>query len=126
MSKTFYLTGDRSMDPINSAVFVGKAVTQILFENEGQAVTFLTGNAPSGIEAAVRFIVPPSRLTVLERGKTEEGYIDFDATHKKIADLVDSAVVLHGDPLGSRIGQSVVANFPDEKVRFLAQEEPAK
>lgn len=126
MSKTFYLTGDRSMDPINSAVFVGKAVTQILFENEGEPVTFITGNAPSGVEQAVRFIVPPSKLTVLERGKTPEGYIDFDASHKKIADIVDKAIVLHGDPLGSRIGQSVVSNFADDKVRFLAQEEPAQ
>lgn len=123
MGKTFYLTGDRSLDPANSVALAGKAVAQLLIENAGEPVSFLTGNSPSGVEAAIRFIVPASHLTVLERGTTPEGYVDFDTVHEKIKEIADSAIVLHGDPLGSRIGQSVSKVFPEDKVRFLLQEQ---
>lgn len=120
--KTFYLTGDRSLGPATSVAIVGKAVAQLYFENKGEPLLFVTGNGNTGIEAAVQFVVPAGALTVTERSTTPEGYVDFDAAHESIKDKVDAAIVLHGDPLGSRIGKSVTKVFPEDKVRFIIQE----
>lgn len=122
MTKTFYLTGDRSMDPANSVAIVGKAVAQLYNENKGEELKFITGNHPGGIEFAARFVIAKDALGIVERPTTEDGYIDWDLSHKKLVDSVDKAIVLHGDPLGSRIGKSVSDVFPEDKVRFLIQE----
>lgn len=120
--KTFYITGDRAINPIVAAGMVGKALAQLTFENDGEAVRYITGNSGSGVEAAVQFIAPKGALSVTERSLTPEGYTDWDASHKELAQMVDGAIVLHGDPLGSRIGKSVTENFPEDKVRFIMQE----
>lgn len=120
--KTVYITGDRSIDPINAVAIAGKAVAQVYAENDGEQVRFVTGTE-GGVEEALRFVLADGSVTIVERPKTDEGYTDWDGFHKKLSLTVDSAVVLHGDPLGSRIGKSVTANFPDDKVRFLLQEQ---
>lgn len=124
--KTFYLTGDRSIDPANAVAIVGKAVAQLHFENKGEELAFVTGTEPGGVEFAARFIIPTGALTVIERPKAPEGWTNWDKSHATIEPTVDAAVVLHGDPLASRIGKSVSDNFPPEKIRFLIQESEGK
>lgn len=124
--KTFYLTGDRSIDPANAVAMVGKAVAQLHFENKGEELQFVTGTEPGGVEFAARFVLPAGALNVVERPKTEEGWTNWDASHKDLVSKVDAAVVLHGDPLASRIGKSVSDVFPEDKVRFLIQESEGK
>lgn len=123
MTKTIYITGDRALDPINSVAIAGKAIAILLLENEGEKVRFVTGTE-GGVEGAVRFILPPKALEVIERPKADEGWTDWDKSHAQLVKKVDFAVVLHGDPLASRIGKSVSTVFPEDKVRFLMQEQP--
>lgn len=126
MTKTLYITGDRSVDPLTAVQIVAGSLSILALENKGQPFAIVTGNAPTGIERAVRYLIPAQAVKVFEREKTAEGKIDFDTQHTLIRDDVDEAIVLHPQPLDSTIGKSVAKIFAPEKVRYLMQEMQTK
>ena len=117
---TIYLTGDRSVEPL-SAVNVTAAVLQLIVEREGPNVKIITGDAITGIERAVRYLLPLGAvLTVAERkpkSATNEKP-DFDEFHTRIKPLVDAVYIVHGDPLVSSIAKSAMRVFPGDIIRF--------
>lgn len=118
--KNIYITGDRRMHPGAALVVIGKLIIETIVEN-GEDVNFITGTE-TGVEAVVREMVPAKQLTVVERSQTPEGYTDFDTFHKEIADKIDRAIIIHTDPLVSRIGKSASENIDELKVSFLLQD----
>lgn len=112
MSTRVFLTGDRSQGPLPAAQIVAIVMQKVLADNP-DGVHFLTGDSPSGIERAVRYVVPEGYVTVVKYPLDAEGHQDFDAALSVLKDVVDKAVVIHVDPLNSRLAKSVVANFKD-------------
>jgi hypothetical protein len=127
MTKTFYFTGDRALDPLTAVQVVAGALSIITLENKGVPFRIVTGDAPTGIERAIRYLVPAQACKVFEREKNAEGKIDFDTQHTLIKDDVDAVIFLHSDPLGSTVGKSVAKIFDFDKIRYLMQEQkPSK
>lgn len=110
-----YLTGDRQM-PAPAAVLAGVAVINSILEQHGPNVTFHTGTAELGFERAVRYLLPS--VTIHEYPTAENGKLDFEPTFKRLAeaDSIDQIIVVHADPLDSRILKSINQFFPEEKV----------
>lgn len=99
-----FITGDRSIDPITAAVFVGQVLVAL---PEGTEVA--TGRL-GGIEAAVRYLVPDALIY----GTADTSDESLDARHVAAADDVSRVLVLHGDPLESRIYRSVLRAWTDD------------
>lgn len=119
--KYVYITGDRALSPI-SAVHVVHHTLLSIFKTHGSDIQVITGNAPSGIEKAVRYLVPKEHITVAKRGLDPAGNIDFDASNKFLAPTVDAVYVLHPDPMNSRVAQSVARNFSPSIVEYPLSE----
>lgn len=126
MTKRFYITGDRSAHPLTAVQVVAATLANLAMENKGEPFAIVTGNAPTGIESAVRYLVPKQACKVFERELNAEGKVDFDTQHILIKDDVDEVVFLHTDPLGSTVGKSVAKIFDADKVRYPFQEAQAK
>jgi hypothetical protein len=126
MTKTLYITGDRAINPLAAVNLVAGALSILTLENKAEPFAIVTGNAPTGVERAVRYLIPAQAVKVFEREKTAEGKVDFDTQHTLIKDDVDEVIFLHTEPLGSTIGKSVAKIFPPEKVRYLMQEMQTK
>lgn len=127
MTKTIYLTGDRALDPLTAVQVVAGALSILTLENKAQPFRVITGDAPTGIERAVRYLIPAQACKVFEREKLADGKVDFDTQHILIKDDVDTVVFLHSDPLGSTVGKSVAKVFDFDKIRYLMQEQkPSK
>jgi hypothetical protein len=107
---TVFLTGDRAQQPLPAAQIVAIVINKVLVEHP-EGVRFATGNCESGIERAVRYLVPPSALDVVAYDIDTEGRTQFDAALKTAASTIDEAIVIHVDPLNSRLAKAVVANF---------------
>lgn len=115
MTTTVFITGDRSQAPIPAAQIVQLVLAQILTEQteKNEPVQFMTGNASSGIERAVRYMLPEGYVQVVSYSITDDNHVDFDETYSVIADSVDKAIVIHTDPLNSRLAKAVMKNFKD-------------
>lgn len=118
---TVYLTGDRSMSPM-AAVGVTNLIIMKLLNDHPEGIVIVTGDSPSGIEKAVRYLIPQAALKVFARELDEEGRPDFDGAHKALLSEVDEVVVIHTDPLNSRLTKSVAQTFPAEKVHYPIDE----
>lgn len=128
MTKRIYITGDRSIDPLAAVQIVAATIANVAVEAKktNEPFSLVTGNAPQGIESAVRYLVPKQAVKVFEREKTVEGKVDFDTQHILIKDDVDEVIFLHTDPLSSTVGKSVAKIFDADKVRYPFQEAVAK
>lgn len=123
--KTIYVTGDRSVDPMSAVAGTANLLNYILYkeESDGSDITFVTGDAPRGIEKAMRYLAEaPGVLTVYDRKMTDEGRPDFDEFHNRLASSVDAVYILHTAPLESSITKSIMRVFPEDKVHLPLQE----
>lgn len=116
---TVYLTGDRSMSPTLAFGIVVPIINKIVTDNP-EGVNFVTGDAVNGVERAVRFLLPEQFVKVLKRGLDTEGHVDFDTSSAEAAGLADYAVVIHMDPLNSRLAKATMQAFA--KVEFPLDE----
>lgn len=117
MTTTVYLTGDRSMMPLPAANLTAIILNKLLVDHP-EGIMLITGDSNTGIERAVRYLVPEQAVQVFQRTTDDEGRVDFDTTHKQLVSQVDKVLVLHTDPLNSRLTKSVAQLFPDEKVEY--------
>ncbi len=108
--KRIFITGDRSQNPMSAAEIVNLIISKVLTD-EPEGVRFSTGNMPSGIERAVRYLVPEQFLDVVSYGQDDEGHVDFGATLSIVATEIDTAIVIHTDPLNSRLSKAVTQHF---------------
>lgn len=116
-----YITGDRSLSPMSSAVVVNNVLNSILTAAATQGVDdvhIITSTSSGGIEAAVRYLVPKEHLTVVKRNMGADGHLDFDATNDLIQMSANQVIVLHPDPMASRITQSVARIFDPKIVMY--------
>lgn len=116
MTTKVFITGDRSVDPV-TAFGVTLPVLAGLVNSFGADVGFATGSMNSGVERAVRYILPG--VTEFPHVNTDEGYIDFDARHKQVIEDADYVVFIHSDPLASRIGKSLVDIVPEDRLQMV-------
>jgi len=119
--KTFYITGDRSMDPLAAAKIVSVLIQQLAEETKGD-LAIGTGNLLAGVERAVRFLVPEDVINVAEYSQTEDGNISFDEAFSLLEPSTDQVIFIHMDPLSSHIGKALARTFPPEKIRMPLQE----
>lgn len=113
MTTTIFITGDRSQAPVPAAQIVQLIIAQQLAKatESDEQVRFMTGNAGSGIERAVRYILPEAYVQVVSYSFDDENHVNFDETYSVIAPEIDKAVVIHTDPLNSRLAKSVMQHF---------------
>lgn len=118
---TVYVTGDRSINPL--LAIMGVAALEKALAAKYEDLTIVTGDAPTGVESALEFLHRGSdKLIIKPRTLKDDGKPDFDAHNKELAASgVDVVAVLHGDPLGSNIVKSIMANFPEDKVKMVLQ-----
>lgn len=108
---TVFITGDRSFaDPIRAAKLVEIVMAKCMLENP-EGVRFMTGDSTSGIERAVRYMVPEPYLNVISYSQDDEGHVQFEEAFKIAATEVETAIVLHMDPLNSRLAKAAAASF---------------
>lgn len=116
---TVFVTGDRSMSPTTAFGIVLPVITKIAHDNP-EGVRFVTGDAVTGIERAVRYLLPEQFVQLVNREVDAEGHVDFDKSSAEAAGIADYAVVIHTDPLNSRLAKSVAKAFA--KVEFPLDE----
>lgn len=110
---TVFITGDRSLPTSIAYKLAQAAIVKCMLDEQTdlKSLRFATGDAQNGIERAVRFIIPEQFLTVVKRGTTPEGHIDWDQSALEASKVADRAVVLHMDPLNSRVTKPVLTYF---------------
>lgn len=114
MTKVF-VTGDRSVDPVTAAMVTAAQIAKFIkIKGEGEKVEFYTGDFETGIERAVRYLVKDAN--VIFHDNDAEGHPDLEARHKIAAETADFALMIHPDPLKSRIGKSLAGHFPGDKL----------
>lgn len=109
------------MSPMVAAFTVDNIIKSLLAsasEKGVEDVHFITSNAPGGVEAAVRYLVPKDYLTVVKRNIGTDGHLDFDATNELIQMSAQQVIVLHPDPMASRVTQSVARIFDPSIVMY--------
>lgn len=109
----FFLTGDRSLDPVTS---VAAAVQVIAALPVADVTDVYTGDL-NGVERAVRYLLPG--VNVIESLATDDGKPNLNERHERVRSLVDGAVLIHPDPLDSRIYASLVEFFGDEDLQVV-------
>lgn len=118
--KTIYITGDRSLDPLTAALNAG-AMLNMIAEQQGTDISVITGDAPTGVENAVRYLFGASeKLTVVSRKVTDDKP-DHDEFHNRLKASVDEVYILHGAPLDSSITKSAMRVFDPDKVHLPVQ-----
>ena len=112
------ITGDRSLDPISSFDLVMKLGSKILEKCVARGidihdVQLVTGDSATGIERAVRYLYADfTPLIVIQYPKDADGHTDFASGFRAVD--VDAVVVLHSDPLTSRIAPAAIQVFGDK------------
>lgn len=109
MTKIF-LTGDRSMDQMTSLVATMAALNGLV-EEFGLLPEIATGDSLTGIESAVRFVLPGVRVFKSDMGS--DGKPDLDARHAEAAVLFDRVLVVHTEPFESSIYRSAIKSWDD-------------
>lgn len=124
MTKTIFITGDRSMDPFTAVQIAGVIIGKIHLEANAkqESLRFMTGNAKTGIERAVRYLIPEQVIDIVSYDINADGKPEFDEIHKIIATEIDEVWFLHPDPLSSRIGKSLHQHFSHLKIKMPLQE----
>jgi hypothetical protein len=112
---TVFITGDRSLDALNPG-FVAVEMLRALAKGED----IMTGDN-GGVEAVVRTLAEQAEFPVIvvASPKNEAGYTDWDARHQGLSDEV-RVLFVHSEPMSSRIGHSLVASLPEERVQMLS------
>lgn len=114
MTTTVFLTGDRSQGPMPAAQITAIVINQIVAQtNDETGIRFVTGNLESGIERAVRYLIPSQALKVVNYDVDEEGRVQFESAFASVAGEVDKTVVIHTDPLNSRLAKAAIVQFKD-------------
>lgn len=112
-----FITGDRSAHP---AMF-GFAAIELL-RAVGRGETVVTGES-AGIEDAVRQIAKQADIEIevaLDPPLGDNGKPDWDVRHKALAAQEDVRFVLiHSDPMDSRIGASLMRCVGDERLTIV-------
>jgi hypothetical protein len=111
---TVFITGDRSLNPVIAANAVLSVISQLL--DQEPEIEIGTGDLEGGVERAVRYFLP--NAIEVKHNITDAGYVDFDERHKRVAGTFDRVVFIHPDPLGSRIGKSLVETVPESQLVF--------
>lgn len=124
--KVIYITGDRSMDPLTSVTLVNVILTKIGHEisqiPDVPGARFVTGNSKSGIERAVRYMLPEPVLDVVSYDIGADDKPQFDTIHEILSPRVDEVWFIHNDPLSSRIGKSLAKWIAPGKIKMPLQE----
>lgn len=104
-----FITGDRSAHPV-AAVLAVAAVLQTLPEG-----TEIATGELGGVEAAVRYLLPDA---VVYKG-TGTDLPDLDARHLQVFADVKDAILIHGDPLSSKIFKSASRVWDDDSLSLF-------
>lgn len=110
-----FLTGDRRMDPMTAALVTAGAIQKIV--KKYNRIEVYTGALETGIERAVRYLVP--NVNVIIHDDLADGKPDLDTRHKTARETVDVAVMIHGDPLASSIGKNLANYFEGDRLIFV-------
>lgn len=118
---TYFITGDRSMDPVTALEFLFMSLKSLPEDDQPSTGDVIyTGNLMAGIERAVRYLF--FGVNVVSYSANDEGVPNFDESFKLMSesgDGVDRVLFIHSDPLGSHIGAAVMQNFDPAKVTIL-------
>lgn len=117
MTQTVLITGDRALRPAPAFEIV-QAVLTVLLNQTGGDVEVHTGDALMGVERAVRYMLPEPLVQIHKYSMNSEGQIDFDAFMKDLSGKVDRVLVVHTDPLNSKVTKAVMQHFDESKVEF--------
>lgn len=119
--KNIYITGDRSMSPMMSVGAVDAVIKDLIDQTDGD-IAIGTGTCMTGVERAVRYLIPEGMCNIAPYKLDDEGNIDFKEVFEMLEPQTDLIVFIHMDPLSSRIGRAIAAVFPEEKVTMPLQE----
>jgi hypothetical protein len=108
-----YLTGDRSMNPVIAVAAAAQVAAMLPVED----VTDLYTGDLGGFESAVRYLVPG--VNIVESLATDAGKPDLHELHGRVRPMVDAAVLVHPDPLDSRVYASLVEFFEDDALQVV-------
>lgn len=120
---TIIITGDRSIEPVQGAALTAAVLKTLAIHHPDLTVeSFMTGSLETGVERAVRYLVP--NVPTFKYSETDDGKTDFAGTYELLRDVgvVDLAVVIHGDPLQSRVTKAVMKVFPADRVWLPLQD----
>lgn len=123
--KKIFITGDRSMDPVQ-AVGAVDAILKDIIAQDGTDIAIATGNLAKGVERAVRYLMPEAAMNIFPYEETPEGYVDFEELYSELAKETDQIIFLHEHPSSSRIGKALFATVPSEKISLPWQEAMAE
>lgn len=110
---SYFITGDRSLDPITAFAVTYSSLATLKLTRED---TVFTGMFDTGVERAVRYLFPSAE--VILHDVTADGHVDLDLRNKVILETVDQVVFVHSDPFNSRIGRSLVDSIPAARLTF--------
>lgn len=102
-----FITGDRSVDPINAVIVAGIALAALPPD-----APVSTGSL-GGLEAAVRYLRPDATVYPLNGDVSPQ---TLDERHERALLDEPQALLIHGDPLGSKIGASAARVWGDALV----------
>lgn len=111
-----FITGDRSVHPLAAMFPVAVEVIKIMSTDKD--ATFATGDN-AGVESAVALLglAAGLEITLVASPLNADGSVDWDARHTSLAnDPTVRVTFLHGDLLASRVGKSLVATFPEDRL----------
>lgn len=107
------ITGDRSLLGHNAAAVAAGIIGQLGYECAvaEDKLELYTGEL-DGFEAAVRLIAGGLGMlcTLVPTGD------GFDSRHELVNSFMDKVVFIHGDPLASSIGKSLVKEIDEDKL----------
>ena len=115
MTAKFLITGDRSMPALAAIAAVSGTLSLLTAKFPGLTEhDIITGDLEGGVERAVRYLVPQAQT--FKYSHDAEGHVLFDDAYDLLSEDTEYAVVLHTEPLDSRIAKSVMKNFPASAV----------
>lgn len=112
---SYFITGDRSLDPITALNVLGVALRDRLQDGD----TVYTGNLSTGIERAVRYAFLDA--TTMYYSQTDDDRPDFAGLFEIVngTPKIDRVLFIHPDPLASRIGSALVATVDPDKLEMV-------
>lgn len=111
---TFFITGDRSLDPLTALTLTLPVITEHV--KDGDSV--VTGSLPTGVERAVRYLF--LQAGVMQYSSTDDDRPDFEGMFKIVNRTdVDKVLFIHPDPLASRVGAALVATIDPDKLEMV-------
>lgn len=115
MSPKILIIGDRAMHPMLAVNAVMHALSELATNLPGLTERdFITGDLETGVERAVRYLLPKVNTFVYPLGA--DGKPDFEQAYEDLADDVRLVVILHTDPLSSHVARAAMAQFPQHSI----------